>query len=124
VKTRWDSTYAFLKRLIEFRTLIGALSTNSYVATSKKTGQAKDLKLPSLDFDELQELVDALEPFAEYTKQLSSRKSSISEILPIFYSIQSMIKSDSSSHLGVKEQVQTTIAERLIDRMHEMKDDP
>lgn len=122
MKTRWDSTYIFLKRLIEFRTLIGALSTNTYDAVSKKTGKAKDLKLPLLDFDKLQKLVDALEPFAEYTKQLSSRKSSIADILPIYYSVQSMLKSDSNSQLDVKEQVQKTIAERLSARMDEMKE--
>jgi len=77
--------------------------------------------LPSLDFDKLQKLVDVLEPFAEYTKQLSSRKSSIAEILPIFYSIKSMLNNDSNSQFDVKEQVEKVIIERLTDRMNEME---
>lgn len=77
--------------------------------------------MPSLDFDKLQKLVDVLEPFAEYTKQLSSRKSSIAEILPIFYSIKSMLNNDSNSQFDVKEQVEKVIIERLTDRMNEME---
>jgi len=89
---------------------------------SNKTGLGKKLKLPALEFDKLQKLVDALEPFAEYTKQLSSRKSSIAEILPIYYSVQSMLKDDADSQLNIKKQIEKTIAERLATRMHEMKD--
>jgi len=79
------------------------------------------LKLPSLNFEKLQKLIDALEPFAEYTKQLSSRKSSIAEILPIFYSVNSMLKNDTTSQLDEKEQIEQAIAEGLTDRMHDMK---
>jgi len=90
---------------------------------SNKTGLGKKLKLPALDFDKLQKLVDALEPFAEYTKELSSRDSSIANILPIYYSIKYMLINDSDSQLDVKQQVEKTIAERLIYRMHEMEKD-
>jgi len=89
---------------------------------SKKNGAKKLLKLPSLDFDELQKLIDALEPFAEYTKQLSSRKSSVAEILPIFYSVKSMLNNHLTSQLDAKQKVEKKITERLIDRMGEMKD--
>lgn len=94
---------------------------NSYDAVSKKTGKNKKIKLPSLDFEKLEMIVNALEPFFYYTKQLSSRKSSIAEILPIFYSVKSMFSNDLSSESNAKELIEQTIAEKLIFRMQEME---
>jgi hypothetical protein len=62
--------------------VIGALSTGTYDAFDEEADQVIAYNLPALNFECLQNLVTALEPFAEYTKQLSARDSSVAEILP------------------------------------------
>jgi len=114
IKTRWDSTYEFLKRLLEYRAVIGALSTGTYDAFDDELEETVTYKLPALNFGTLQNLITALEPFAEYTKQLSARDASIAEILPIYYAVKAMSRSTTS-------QVTKDAVNGLIDRMAEME---
>lgn len=79
--------------------------------------------MPALNFDELQLLVDALQPFAEFTKQLSARDASISEILPIYYVIKNMANSDEDEDQNIVTKIQNVCAQKLIGRMEKMVDD-
>jgi len=73
-----------LERLLEFRSVLSALVAKSY-ETRDESGNKEQYKIPTLNFDEIEILVEALKPLANLTKQLSLRDASVADILPIYH---------------------------------------
>lgn len=100
VKTRWNSVYHMVDRLIEQRSSITAVLNNRAITSSQI---ASGLEIAERDWLFLEELRDCLKPFELATKIMSSESSPTASIVqPLIYSIREnflQLKSDDSSPL-------------------------
>jgi hypothetical protein len=112
-----------LERLFEFRSVLNAMMSTVY-PTRNEDGNPFNYKLPSLNFDEIESIIEALKPLAGLTKQLSSKDAWVSDILRIYYvfmkrwPLDSLFKNDKIGDLRQK------ITAGLDKRMGDMKTDP
>jgi hypothetical protein len=104
-----------LKRIVESRVVLNELAATIYNSGVKKWS------IPDLSYNELAQLTDALQPISDFTKQLSSRDSSIASILPIYETLRSSVN-PTNLRLDSRSRVQQIIAEELEERMTSMKD--
>jgi hypothetical protein len=79
--------------------------------------------LPVLDYQKLQSLVDALQPIAECTKQLSSRDSTIAAILPTYELLAGWLN-PMKLKTNTTERVRRIVAEGLQTRMVGLESSP
>ena len=75
-----------LERIFELRQVINAMN-------------ASDSFKIVLDFDVLEKIIDVLQPFDIFTKELSLRTASISSILPVYYLLRNLLSVDNDSEL-------------------------
>lgn len=90
VVTRWNSTYYMLERLLEQKNALSLYAT--------KFGEINNLTANQWAI--LEKLLNLLKPFEEITKQISSSRSLISEVIPILTALK-LYLSKSGDFFGV-----------------------
>lgn len=86
VKTRWNSTYFMLKRIMEQREALISVLSDRTVTTRIQAGQ---LMLTEDEWTIVENLVKILEPFEMVTTLLSSEtQPTVSMVMPIFQTIK------------------------------------
>lgn len=111
-----------LERLIEFRSVLNALSSKTYEIRDESGNKLKS-KIAKLDFDAIEIIVDGLKPIYELTQQLSLRESSVSDILPIFCMFTQRWPSKEEDGDDKSNQLRRKITAGLEKRMQEMSKD-
>jgi len=109
-----------IERLLEFRTVINAMVSNVYEMRDEY-GNTEKYKIPALNFEDLQILVEALKLLAELTKKLFLRDASVADILPIYYVSMSKWPPSKSIEENKVGQLRQKITIGLDKRMKEMK---
>jgi len=114
VKTRWNSVYHMVDRLIEQRSSITAVLNNRAITSSQI---ASGLEIAEKDWRFLEELRDCLKPFELATKIMSSENSPTASIVqPLIYSIREnflQLNADDSASL---REFKTTIKKDFVAR--------
>lgn len=108
------------ERLLSFRAVLNALSSNMY-EVHDEAGNKMRSKIESLDFDKIEVLVTALKPIHELTAQLSSRDSSVADILPVYRMFTSKWPVDGKFENDEVGQIRQKITLNLEKRMKQMK---
>lgn len=111
-----------LERLFEFRAVLNAMMSTVY-PTRDEDGNSLSYKLPSLNFDEIETIIEALKPLAGLTKELSSKDASVSDILPIYYVFMKRWPLNSSFENDKVGELRQKITAGLNKRMGVMKID-
>jgi hypothetical protein len=109
-----------IERLLEFRIALNAMVAKMY-ETRDEFGNKEIYKIPALDFEELEILVEALKPLADLTKQLSLRDASVADILPIYYVFMRQWPPTELVENDKVKQLRQNITIGLDKRMKEMK---
>lgn len=111
-----------LERLLEFRTVLNALSSNVYEVRDESGTKMRN-KIENLNFDKIKIIVAALKPIAELTHQLSLRDSSAAEILPIYCMFTSRWSESNLDEDNEVDHIRSKITAGLVKRMDKMQSD-
>ena len=120
VKTRWNSVYYMIDRLLKLRLPISAVLADSAV-----TGREHcNLDLQSSSWDLLEQLKAVLYPFQVATTYLSSEYNvSISTMLPVIHGIVKNMQPDSGDLTSIQT-FKNIVAKELTQRWHLNEIDP
>ncbi|XP_071036960.1 zinc finger BED domain-containing protein 4-like, partial [Parasteatoda tepidariorum] len=105
VSTRWNSTFYMLNRLQELQNAISIYAN----------GNNEIQNFSSYQWTLIENCIKLLQPFEEITKQISSSKSLISEVIPMVVTLQRyLLKSAEVSGIGtMKEALEKNIHKRF-----------
>ncbi len=112
VDTRWNSTYYMLNSLLEHKHALIA-----YTA---------DYDIPNLNATQwklIENMVSILQPFEELTKEISSLKSSVADVIPSVSALKRLLERESDSDHGVKTSKQTLL-EAVVRRFSNIDKEP
>ena len=115
VKTRWNSSYDMLERLVEQRRGISDVLTDRLI-TKAKDYQA--LELSEAKWQLIEELLTCLKPLRIATSLLCSEKQvTVSSVLPVAYSLINIHLAHSETDSEVISDFKENIKENLIQRL-------
>lgn len=109
-----------LKRLLEFQIVLNALVAKVYQMRDKSGNKLK-YRIPSLDFEKIEIIVEALAPLAELTKKLSLKDASVADILPIYRVFMRCWSPDETFENDEVSQIRQNVTIGLDSRMKKMK---
>ncbi|XP_060880997.1 uncharacterized protein LOC132952656 [Metopolophium dirhodum] len=114
VKTRWNSVYHMVDRLIEQRSSITAVLNNRTITSSQI---ASGLEIAERDWRFLEELRDCLKPFELATKIMSSESSPTASIVqPLIHSIRENFLKVNSGDSNPLREFKSTVKKDFVTR--------
>lgn len=106
ISTRWNSTYFMLSRLLELKNAMSLYVNENNEITNFSLHQ----------WTLIQNCLNLLHPFEEITKQISSSKSLISEVIPMVVTLNKYLSKFSSSEVSGVGTMKDTLKENIKQR--------